>query len=215
MELSENGPPALQYAPETWRSWVDGGRYRPLKSPPTKTIRSTQDQVPINKQQEDIVLTIYEHFRSTPTAFEPFACDIFAMHEHPRVSIDYVTRPSRDGGRDAVGRYRVGVHSDPVYAEFALEAKLWRPPSSGKPQGQLGVKEVQRVISRIKHRQFGVIVTTGTVHEQAYSEVREDGHPVVFLRARDIAEILIERGLNTRGAVSEYLKKGFPVSTNS
>ena len=131
------------------------------------------------------------------------------------MSIDYVTRPSRDGGRDAVGRYRVGVHSDPVYAEFALEAKLWKPPSSGKPQGQLGVKEVQRVISRIKHRQFGVIVTTGTVHEQAYSEVREDGHPVVFLRARDIAEILIERGLNTRGAVSEYLKKGFPVSTNS
>jgi Restriction endonuclease len=40
----------------------------------------------------------------------------------------------------------------------------------------VGVKELARLISRIKHREFGVLVTTSYVNEQAYREVRDDGH---------------------------------------
>ena len=69
----------------------------------------------------------------------------------------------------------------------------------------MGVREVSRLISRLRHRQFGVMVTTSVIARQAYEEVREDGHPVIFLCARDIAEILIEKGINTPDLVSEML----------
>ena len=39
------------------------------------------------------------------------------------IIIDKVTRGSIDGGRDAIGRIKLGVDSDPIYAEFAIEAK--------------------------------------------------------------------------------------------
>ena len=35
----------------------------------------------------------------------------------------------------------------------------------------VGVREVSRLISRIRHRQFGVLVTTSVVGRQAYEEV--------------------------------------------
>ena len=41
-----------------------------------------------------------------------------------------VTRPWRDGGRDAVGEYLLGPHADPVAVEFALEAKCYAPTKS-------------------------------------------------------------------------------------
>jgi hypothetical protein len=51
-----------------------------------------------------------------PVAFEAFAARIFRMHDQ-RVIIDEITRASVDGGRDAVGRYLLGLSNDPVYAE--------------------------------------------------------------------------------------------------
>ena len=38
------------------------------------------------------------------------------------------------------------------------------------PGNSVGVKELARLISRIKHREFGVLVTTSYVNEQAYRE---------------------------------------------
>jgi Restriction endonuclease len=98
------------------------------------------------------------------------------MHD-PRVIIDEITRASVDGGRDAVGRYLLGLSDDPVYAEFSLEAKCYAPGIRGMNANNVGVKEVSRLISHIRHRQFGVLVTTSTIGRQAYEEVREDRHP--------------------------------------
>jgi hypothetical protein len=74
--------------------------------------------------------------------------------------------------------------------ELALEAKCYAPGHG------VGVREVSRLISRLRHRQFGVLVTTSHVDAQAYTEIREDGHPVVILAGRDIADILKTLGLN-------------------
>lgn len=49
---------------------------------------------------------------------------------------------------------------------------------------------MSRLISRIKYRQFGILVTTSYVNSQAYSEVIEDGHPILIVTASDIAAIL-------------------------
>ena len=49
---------------------------------------------------------------------------------------------------------------------------------------------MSRLISRIRYRQFGIMMTTSYVHKQAYEEVLEDGHPILIVSASDIAQIL-------------------------
>ena len=51
---------------------------------------------------------------------------------------------------------------------------------------------MSRLISRIRYRQFGIMLTTSYVHKQAYEEVIEDGHPILIITASDIARILRE-----------------------
>ena len=130
------------------------------------------------------------------------------MHDQ-RTLIDEITRAAADGGRDAVGRYLLGISDDPVYAEFSLEAKCYRPPLPGQRRNSVGVKEVSRLISRIRHRQFGVLVTTSVIGRQAYEEVRKDGHPIVFLSGKDIADILTANGFNTPVLVKAMLENEF------
>ena len=146
---------------------------------------------------------------STPTIFEAFAAKVFQYLDQ-RVIVDEITRSSVDGGRDAVGRYLLGLLDDPVYAEFALEAKCYRPPLRGVRANTVGVKEVSRLIARLRHRQFGILVTTSVVARQAYQEVRMDRHPVVFICGKDIADILVSKGFNTPEMVKRMLENEFP-----
>ena len=69
----------------------------------------------------------------------------------------------------------------------------------------VGVREVSRLISRIKHREFGVLVTTSYVDRQAYQEVTDDGHPVILVAARDIVGLLRSAGLQTTAQVDAWL----------
>jgi hypothetical protein len=137
-------------------------------------------------------------------AFENFAAQLW-LRSDPNVASVEVTRPSRDGGRDAIGEYRLGPGVDPIRLQFALEAKCYNPDGGG-----LGVKMVSRLISRIKHREFGVFVTTAYVGDQPYKEVREDGHPIVFLVGRDLVEILKKMGFSTPTALATYLDTEYP-----
>jgi hypothetical protein len=156
-----------------------------------------------------ILSAVWHHFKDRPIAFESFAARVFGLIDE-RVIVDEVTRASTDGGREAIGRYRMGLADDPVYADFSLEAKCYRPPLDGMEANTVGVKEVSRLISRIRHRQFGVLVTTSAIARQAYEEVREDRHPIIFISGRDIAEILIKQGYNSEPRVREFLNSEFP-----
>jgi len=190
-----DGTPDTKRAPKAWLDWRRRGHYSPLTSEPTTVIRFVEEQTPRNPLQESILELVFSHFEETPIRFEAFAAKNFQLHDQ-RVIVDEVTRSVIDGGRDAIGRYLIGLPDDPVYAEFALEAKCYRPPIRGERPNTVGVKEVARLISRLLHRQFGVLVTTSVVARQAYEEVRRDRHPVVFLCGKDIAEILILKGYN-------------------
>jgi restriction endonuclease len=75
----------------------------------------------------------------------------------------------------------------------------------------VGVEDVSRLISRIRHRQFGILVTTSVVARQAYQEVREDRHPILFFSGGDIANILVNNGFNTPTLVVDLLSKEYPV----
>lgn len=139
--------------------------------------------------------------------FEYFAAKIFSMTDQ-RVIIDEVTRGVVDGGKDAIGRYKIGLNNDPIFTEFALEAKCYQPGFI-KKINTVGVKETSRLISRIRNRQFGVLVTTSAIAQQAYEEVREDNHPIFFISGVDIINILIEKGINTPKTLVDFLNNNF------
>ena len=202
------GKPLSVHAPMAWREWVEEGRYRALTAESTTVIRNQEEQLPDTPDKAAILETVWEHFRSNSRTFEEFAAWLFQMHDQ-RVSIKEITRTAVDGGRDAVGRYLLGLNDDPVYAEFSLEAKCYQPPLDGKRLNSVGVKEVSRLISRIRHRQFGVLVTTSIVGRQAYEEVRKDRHPIIFLCGKDIADILTTNGYNTPALVKAMLESEF------
>lgn len=178
------------------------GTFSPLLAPPTIIIRSREQQLPTPADMP-LLNAVYGHFADRPYDFEQFAADLWKITE-PHVDRIDVTRPWRDGGRDAVGDYLLGPGHDPVAVEFALEAKCYEPSNS------VGVRWTSRLIARLRHRQFGVLVTTSYVHAQAYQEIREDGHPVVILAGRDIVEILKARGHQTVPAIRRYLHDTYP-----
>ena len=113
------------------------------------------------------------------------------------------TRAVKDGGRDAIGLYRVGSSPYGLEIEFALEAKRYKP-SSG-----VGVKATSRLISRIRHRQFGVLVTTSYVQDQAYKEIIEDQHPIIVISGKDIVDILMNSGISTLDLLKEWPDANF------
>jgi hypothetical protein len=196
------GDPLGPDCPAAWRTWVESGTYTPLLAPPTVIIRSREQQQPLAADKPLLDL-VYEHFKERPHDFEYFAADLMRMSQ-PNVDRIDVTRPWRDGGRDAVGDYLLGPPSDPVAVEFALEAKCYGPANS------VGVRETSRLISRLRHRQFGVLVTTSHLDGQAYKEIREDGHPVVVFAGRDIVEILKGKGLDALPALRRHLGEHYP-----
>lgn len=189
--------------PQAWRQWVEGGAYSALLAPATTQHRSRAAQEPATDGDRALLGALWAHFRDRPTAFEPCAGELFRLNA-PNVDSLEITRASRDGGRDATGHYAIGPAADRVRLEFALEAKCYRPGNA------VGVREVARLVSRLKHRQFGVLVTTSHLHEQAYREIREDGHPVVVLAGADLVRILKDAGLSTVAALQAWLAVAHP-----
>ena len=61
-----------------------------------------------------------------------------------------------------------------------------------------------RLISRLRHRQFGIFITTSYVNKQTYEEVLEDKHPILIITASDIAEILRLNKINSKN-IHEWL----------
>jgi hypothetical protein len=63
----------------------------------------------------------------------------------------------------------------------------------------------------LRHRQFGVLVTSSIIARQGYEEVREDRHPIIFIAGRDITEIPIQNGHNSPESVKGWLSAEFPI----
>jgi hypothetical protein len=184
---------------------VGKGKYTPLESPRTIQYRTRQQQAPETNTDEALVKTIYDYFADDPYAFEACAIELWSMQA--KESVNFVaTRRSADGGRDAYGWYHIGPDSDRIRLEWSLEAKLYAPENGA------GVKETSRLISRLRHREFGIFVTTGYVSKQAYEEIRGDQQPIVVLCGRDIAELLKKHGLGTSTLVEKWLETTFPQS---
>jgi transposase-like protein len=191
-------------APEPWLEWRKSGTYRPLLAPKAREHRTPVEQLPQDPAALALLEQIVAYYRDHPAGpygFERCAAELFRLMQPNVLSLD-LTRPWRDGGRDALGLYEIGVKPSAVAVEFALEAKCRQP----SPSNSSGVRETSRLISRIRHRQFGVFVTTSCIGEQAYRELIEDAHPVIVMAGADIVRVLREHGLGTREALASWLK---------
>lgn len=201
-----NGSPEDMLAPVAWLTWRKSGRRKALTAARTIEYRTRTEQLPSDVEGEAIVQVIRSHFSGRPHAFEYFAATI-ARLAIPEIGAIDVTRPSRDGGRDAVGQMRIGSGPGAILVDFALEAKCYSPPSA------VGVRDMSRLISRLRHRQFGIIVTTTSVDTQAYREIKEDQHPIVVIAAADIVYHIRSNGRGSAAAVADWLTQEFPPDT--
>ena len=194
---SSNAPPA-------WSSWVRTGRRRPLRATRSLEHRTKVEQIPESRQDHSILKGIHGYFQHDPHGFERCAAALARLFLPDIAEID-VTRPSRDGGRDAIGKLRIGSKASGILVDFALEAKCYNS-SAG-----VGVREVSRLISRLRLRQFGILVTTSYVSLQAYREIKEDRHPIIVISGADIVALLRECGYSHTDSVQTWLEQKFPI----
>lgn len=193
----------MDNAPEAWRSFIKNGRnsIKTLKAPKIVKIPSKYDQLQCDIDGKECVEIIRNHYKNNPTDFESCATKIVSLMDKNFETFS-LTRPWRDGGRDALGYYTISTGNKanyPLKIDCALEAKCYSENNS------VGVKQMSRLISRIRYRQFGILITTSYVHNQAYKEVVEDGHPILIITASDIAYIL-KRNMIDSTNIKEWLE---------
>ena len=116
-------------APAPWALFRSKGIYTPLQAPKTAIVRSAEMQLPNGSRQEKLLSRLVSFYKNHPSreyAFEKCAAEILKLMDNNTATLD-LTRPWRDGGRDAVGTYRIGPRESPILVEFALEAKCKGP----------------------------------------------------------------------------------------
>jgi hypothetical protein len=187
-----------QHAPKAWLDWVFSRKYLPLVAPHSLDVRSKAQQLPAGKVDKNIIQLIYDNYCDDPFGFEGCAVAI-AQLMMPDIEYIDLTRPWRDGGRDALGKYRIGTGKSAIDVDFALEAKCYQSNTG------VGVKALSRLISRLRHRQFGILVTTSYLSEQAYQELKEDAHPIVIIAANDIVRLIKEKISSDKKAIENWL----------
>ena len=193
---------SLQYAPDVWKRFIKQGRNGITALIAKKLPKVPDKYAQLQSDNEGMLCLekIRTHYSNNAYGFEKCAKDLLEKMDE-RFQDFKLTRPWRDGGRDALGYYVIGNGSKanyPLRIDCALEAKCYSPTNS------VGVREMSRLISRIRYRQFGVMLTTSYVHKQAYEEVLEDGHPILIVSASDIAQILRHNSIMS-GDIDEWL----------
>lgn len=193
---------SLQYAPAAWKRFMAEGRngIMPLVAKKLPKVPDRYAQLQSDNEGRICLEKIRNHYKENAYGFEKCAQNLLEKMDD-RFQDFTLTRPWRDGGRDALGYYVIGNSSRanyPLRIDCALEAKCYSEKNS------VGVREMSRLISRIRYRQFGIMMTTSYVHKQAYEEVIEDGHPILIVSASDIAQILRKNSILS-GDIDEWL----------
>ena len=192
------------YAPFAWKNFIEKGIFKPLTISVNTCIRTKEQQLPQDGLRKEMLNYIYNYFIDNPTNFETFALGITVLADD-NIYGEQQTRPTRDGGRDGIGNYAIMKKlKTSLNTTFAVEAKCYESNHS------VGVKETSRLISRIRHRQFGVFVTTSFVAPQAYQEILEDEQPIAIIAGNDIIDILFQNQITSMAKLIVYLNNNYP-----
>lgn len=194
-ELIYNHENSINMAPDAWKRFVKNGRSGiiALKAPRIFKVPTKYEQLQSDFEGNKCLEVIRNYYKDNPYGFEACATDIVSKMDSNFVDFS-LTRPWRDGGRDAIGHYIIstgGKVNYPLKIDCALEAKCYSIDTAVR------VRQMSRLISRIRYRQFGILITTSYVDNQAYNEVVEDGHPILIVTASDISGILRNNAINS------------------
>lgn len=193
---------SFELAPYSWKCFIKQGRNGiiPLIAKKMPKVPTRYEQLQSDVEGNICLSRIREHYKNNPYGFENCAKEILEKMDGNFQDFS-LTRPWRDGGRDALGYYVIGRETKanyPLRIDCAMEAKCFSENDG------VGVKHMSRLISRIRYRQFGVMITTSYVNKQAYKEVIEDGHPILIVSASDIARILRKNAIISSN-INEWL----------
>lgn len=173
-----NDPDHESLAPTAWKEFIEGGkeRIRPLITEKPEEIPNRESQLPSDPEAKAILDIIRTYYSNTPEKFERCAIRIVQLMDDHFTRFK-MTRPRRDGGRDAICVYRIGPENGTCQLELhcAIEAKLYAENHG------VGVRYTSRLISRIKNKEFGILVTTSYVDKQAYDEIKTDGTKIMIV----------------------------------
>lgn len=187
-DIEEGKAYESNYAPKVWKKFIHKRTYSPLLSRTLAYSNSVEKQLPDKREKTIMLNALHDYFiqKDRGYSFEQFAADIVESLDDSVVNIE-TTRPYKDGGFDAEERYKIFKNDEnSVFVEFYMQAKCYGV------KNPVGVKDTARLISRIKNRQFGIMVTTSYIADQAYKEVREDGHPIVFINGKNIIDYIYD-----------------------
>lgn len=190
------------YAPQAWSKYTEKGLSHEiiLKAPKTKEYRTKKEQLPESSTDSAKLEMIYQYYKDNPFKFEYFSAALVELMEPNFLTFD-VTRPTKDGGIDAIGKYKIGHTNNSINLRCIVEAKCY-----SRDHGN-GVRMLSRLISRLKFRNFGVFITTSYVSEQAYKEILEDEHPIIIISGKDIIEILKSHHIIAKEDIRSFMKK--------
>lgn len=192
------------YTPKAFKEWVVNKKYNPLITYIRPRTRTQEEQLPSKQEDIDMLNHIKNYFKN-PADFEPMAIMLAIKADDNILTPPTRTRAVKDGGRDGIGNYIIMRHlNEPLKTTFAIEAKCYSLNDS------VGVKETSRLISRIRYRQFGVLVTTSFVSKQAYDEIIEDEQPIAIIAGKDIIDILYKMQITNINLLDDFLKENFP-----
>ena len=106
-------------APSAWTNWAHRGQADVLMAPRSVEFRTRSEQQPAGPEGQSMVAAIHGFFQDRPHDFENCAA-VLARMLLPDIAALDLTRPSRDGGRDAVGQLRIGAGAASVLVDFAM-----------------------------------------------------------------------------------------------
>ena len=194
------------YAPKEWKKYIENRKYSPLIARAERRVKNKAEQLPDNTVKNEMLRELQKYFveKDRGYSFEEFAKDITSGLDSAIVQID-TTRPFKDGGIDAEGQYKIFKDvGNSIYVDFYMQAKCYNIDRA------VNTKDMARLIARIKNRQFGIMVTTSYVADQAYKEILEDGQPIVIINGRDIINYIYdELEIRNVKALRAYLKLNY------
>lgn len=205
-DLNEGKGYESKYAPLEWKKWIETGKCKALKAYVEPKIRKRNEQIPKDPEKLKMLNIIINYFKEDRTYFEKLALVIATLADNNMLEDPYHTRAVRDGGRDGIGQYTIMNNlNNPLKVTYAVEAKCYSLDDG------VGVKETSRLISRIRNRQFGILVTTSFVADQAYKEIIEDEQPIAIIAGIDVIDILYNKlNITNSNILLDYLITNYP-----
>jgi len=192
-------PHESMHCPEAWSYWVETGIYKALECEKQIIPRTKNEQLPSSKEEIRILDFLIENF--SDREFEYAAAEMIKILD-PSFKNMFVTRAKKDGGKDVIGEYFLGHDNHQIRLSAYIEAKKWKLDSS------IGVKPMMRLISRLRHRDIGVFITTSYFDRQVQQELIEDGHPVMLISGGDISKLLIKADLSDPDSLDAWISSG-------